>query len=437
LKRILFITYYWPPSGGAGVQRSLKFVKYLPALGIDPVVLTVDERFASYPLIDDMLVSELPGNIKVIKTKSLEPLRLLSLVMSKKRIPHGGFANSNKEKWHQKFMRYVRGNVFIPDARVGWVRFAIREADRIIREEKIDTVFITSPPHSSQLVGLELKKKHNIRWIADLRDPWTDIYYYTDMLHTKRSAAKDANYELQVLENADEIIAVSQPINELFMKKSSRLSAEKFHVIPNGFDENDFKNEVTIPIEKFLITYVGTIADTYKPEVFFHILKKLSDEFPGEIGFRLVGSLPGSVRNLIALNNLESITEYISHVSHDKAIAYMKSSTALLLMIPEVQDNKGILTGKLFEYMASGRPIIGIGPVDGSAAQIINDCTAGRMWSRKQNEEIYSYMKSLILQWKQGLDLTNRNAEVNRYSRSALTEKLAAIIKGISFNKDK
>jgi glycosyltransferase involved in cell wall biosynthesis len=429
LKRILFITYYWPPSGGAGVQRSLKFVKYLPASGIQPVVLTVDERFASYPLSDETLLSEVPEGI-VVKTKSLEPLRLLSLVMSKKRIPHGGFANSNKEKWHQKLMRFIRGNVFIPDARVGWVRFAVNAADRIIREQNIDTVFITSPPHSSQLIGLELKKRHNIRWIADLRDPWTDIYYYSDMLHTRRSLEIDRNYELSVLEQADEIITVSQPINEIFLRKSAKLNPDKFHVIPNGFDEVDFNQSVEIPKTEFLITYVGTIADSYNPEIFFELLKRIKDEFSSDtIRFRLVGSLPGSVRKFILKYDLESITEYISHVSHDKAIGYMKSSTVLLLIIPDVQGNEGILTGKLFEYLASRRPIIGIGPEHGSAAKIINDCTAGRMLSRLQKEDIYSYLKSLILQWKQGSDLSMSNESVNNFSRSALTLKLVSIIK--------
>lgn len=429
MKRVLFISYYWPPSGGAGVQRSLKFVKYLPASGIDPVVLTVDEKFASYPLLDETLLADLPSNLTIVKSKSLEPLRLLSLVVSKKRIPHGGFANSNKEKWHQKLLRFIRGNVFIPDARVGWIRFAVRAADRIINEHKIDTVFITSPPHSSQLIGLELKKRHNIRWIADLRDPWTDIYYYSDMLHTKRSAAIDRRYELSVLESADEVITVSEPIKQLFLSKSATIRKDKFHVIPNGYDESDFLSDEKITFESFLITYVGTIAESYYPEVFFKLLRKLIEEFPEvPVRFRLVGSLPGSVREFVKKYNLENITEYISHVSHESAIHYMQRSAALLLIIPDVHGNEGILTGKLFEYLASRRPVIGIGPVNGSAAKIINDCTAGRMFTRKQEEENYSYLKSLVLQWQEKRDLSNTNESYRQFSREALTQTLASII---------
>jgi glycosyltransferase involved in cell wall biosynthesis len=429
LKRILFITYYWPPSGGAGVQRSLKFVKYLPASGIVPVVLTVNEKFASYPLIDETLVSDLPPGIEVVKTKSVEPLKLLTLFFDKKRIPHGGFANSNKEKWHQKLMRYIRGNFFLPDARVGWVRFAIRAAGKIIREQKIDTVVITSPPHSSQLIGLALKKKYNIRWIADLRDPWTDIYYYGDMLHTRRSAALDKRYELSVLENADEIITVSQPINELFLKKSELLKRGKFHVVPNGFDDDDFRSKATFEKDIFRITYVGTIADSYKPEVFFKNLKRLIDEFKEvDIRFRIVGSLPGSVRELVSGYDLGKHVEYISHVSHERAIGYMKSSAVLLLIIPDVEGNEGILTGKLFEYLASERPVFGLGPVKGSAAGIIRECSAGEMFERTQKEESYSYLKSLILRWKNEPAFTDINENYRQYSRSALTAKLASII---------
>ena len=249
------------------------------------------------------------------------------------------------------------------------------------------------------------------------------------MLHTKRSAGIDKKYELAVLENADEIISVSEPISRMFQGKSSMLRKEKFHVIPNGFDENDFKIKINASVDFFLITYVGTIADSYNPELFFRILSRVISEFPDiPFKFRLVGSLPGSVRELVKKYDLERNTEFISHVSHEKAIEYMIGSSALLLIIPDVDGSEGILTGKLFEYLASRRPIIGIGPSNGSAAMIIHNCTAGRMYSRSEEEQNYSYLKSLVLQWKQNKELYNDNEEFRQFSRSALTEKLASII---------
>jgi len=429
LKKILFITYYWPPSGGAGVQRSLKFVKYLSEFGVLPVVLTVDEKFASYPLLDETLTKEIPAAINIYRTRSFEALKILSLFTSMKNIPHGGFANSNKEKPFQKFLRFMRGNLFIPDARIGWINFAVSKASEIIEREKIDTIFITSPPHSSQLIGLRLKKRLNIRWIADMRDPWTDIYYYNDLLHTERSKRKDAKLESEVLINSDEVITVSRPIEKMFLSKSAEISPDKFHVIPNGFDESDFPENVVSADKYFQITYVGSIADSYAPDVFFEMMRKAMDDFPA-VSFRMrfVGSMPDSIKQLIVKNRLMEISEFVSHVSHDKAVTYMLSSTALLLLIPEVVNNEGILTGKLFEYLASRRPIIGLGPVHGEASAILNECTAGKMFHRRDSLELYSYFKTLILQWQEKKDLKNINQNYQKYSRRELTKKLAAII---------
>ena len=434
MKKILFITYYWPPSGGAGVQRSLKFVKYLPEFGVEPIVLTVDENYASYPLSDNTLSKEVGAKIKVVRTKSFEALKVLSFFTSKKNIPHGGFANSNKDKPFQKFLRYIRGNLFIPDARIGWINHAVKAAEKIIVEEKIDTIFITSPPHSSQLIGLRLKSKLNIKWIADLRDPWTDIYYYKDLLHTKRSAEKDLKLESEVLKKADDVISVSTHINEMFKskifsEKNISNSPGRFHIIPNGFDEKDFVNRSEGAKELFYISYVGSIADSYNPEIFFKVLSKVVDEFK-DVSFRIriVGSMPIKVSEILRTNNLENITEYISHVTHDKAIKYMQESAVLLLLIPDVENNNGILTGKIFEYMASRRPVIGLGPADGDAAAILKECNAGKMFERNNDEGLYSYLKSLILQWQENKELVNMDKTYYKYSRKELAGKLASII---------
>lgn len=411
------------------MQRSLKFVKYFSDFGIEPVVLTVDEEYATYPLTDDTLLKEIPPSIKIHKTKSVEALKLLLFFTGKKNIPHGGFSNSNKEKPFQKILRFIRGNLFIPDARTGWVKFAVRRASDIISKEKIDTVFITSPPHSSQLIGLRLKKKFNIRWIADLRDPWTDIYYYRDLLHTGRSKRKDAGLEREVLSGADEVITVSRPIAGMFLKKSASLSEDKFHVIPNGFDEDDFRRKTECPKDVFRITYVGSIADSYNPDVFFRILTKAISGF-SDMNFRIrfVGSMPDSIRQLIDKNGLNDHAEFIPHVSHADAVDYMQSSTVLLLIIPEVENNEGILTGKLFEYLASRRPVIGLGPVQGDASRILEECRSGKMFDRSDVNGLYSYFKTLILQWRENKSLEISDQAFLKYSRKELTRLLSGII---------
>lgn len=392
--KVLVITYYWPPSGGAGVQRALKFVRYFPENGIDPIVLTVHPDKASYPVTDTTLEKDIPSTVKVITTDSFEPLNILSSLMGKKNVPYGGFANANKESKTQKILRWLRGNFFIPDARVGWVRYACREAIRLIEQEKIDHVFISSPPHSSQLIGLQLKKRFpHIKWIADMRDPWTDIYYYKDLLHTAMAAGKDARFEREVLEKADKVIVVSDAIKRSFVAKSDKIKPEKIYVIPNGYDEADFPVGVEPEKDTFTIAYVGTMADTYRPEVFFRVMSRLIKTYPDKkIRFHFVGNAPWTLRKLAEDSGIDSHCRWSGHVTHQEAIRYMQTAHVLLLIIPDAPGAEGILTGKLFEYIGSGRPVLGIGPGDGDAAKILRECNAGEMFGRSEDDSIVHWL---------------------------------------------
>lgn len=424
-KKILIISYYWPPSGGAGVQRIFKFAKYLSQAGFDPFVVTVDDKVASYPIRDESLLADVPSDLKVFRTHSFEPLNILTKLTGNK-APYGGFANKDKEKFSQKVLRFIRGNFFIPDARKGWVKFAYTKAADLITKENIETVIISSPPHSSQLIGLMLKKKFpKLKWVADLRDPWTDIFYYKDMLHTKLAAAKDASFEKQVVEKADELIVVSKPILNNYLSKSSNITASKIHVIPNGFDEDDFPPMKPAVNEAFTITYVGTIADIYNPGMFFGALRKAMDKMPEmKLRLRFVGGRTENIIGLIRNNNLVEITEFVSHVKHETAIQYMRTSDALLLVIPDVPDSHGILTGKLFEYLASRKQIICIGSRKGDAARIINECNAGMTFERSETEALTTHLTGLFSQ----KTLIAGNEVVQKYSRKNLTHELASLL---------
>ena len=424
-KKILIISYYWPPSGGAGVQRILKFARFLPASGYLPFVITVDDGIASYPIRDESLLDEVPEELKVFRTNSFEPLNILTKVTGNK-APYGGFANKDKEKFSQRLLRFIRGNFFIPDARKGWVKYAYEKAVSLIQEEKINVVLISSPPHSSQLIGLKLKKKFpHLRWIADLRDPWTDIFYYKDMLHTKMAAAKDAALEKQVVEQADELVVVSKPILKNYLAKSNLATESKIHVIPNGFDENDFQQGQSKANDVYTITYVGTIADIYNPEIFFDSLRTALEQNPlQKIKLRFVGGRTENIVRMISDKKLDSFTEFIPHVKHEEAIRFMQSSDALLLVIPDVPDSHGILTGKLFEYLASRRPIICIGSRDGDAAKIIAECEAGKTFERHEHGLLTSHLASLFSM--QGVKVGNDF--VQKYERKNLTKQLASIL---------
>ncbi len=430
MKKILYITYYWPPSGGAGVQRSLKFVKYLYEFGIQAVVLTVDPKKASYPIRDETLLKEVDPQIEVHGTDSFEPLKVFSKISGKNKMPYGGFTNTEKESFVQRTYRFIRGNFFIPDARGGWVKHALKKAVEIIRAEKIDTIVISSPPHSSQFIGLKLKKRFpSLKWIADLRDPWTDIYYYKELRHTYPARLLDKHYEKEVLERCDVAVVVSSEIKRMFLKKSQQLDEAKIVVIPNGFDTTDFEAGVEPEKNYFVLSYIGTIADNYEPEILFSSFREVINKNPDvDIRLRFVGSASGKVRDLTRKYELENRVEMISHVSHQEAIHYMQKSSMLLLLIPAVVNDKGILTGKLFEYIGSGRPVVGIGPPDGDASRIMDESKSGKMFGRNQGDLLIDYLNSAVHAWQQDDRFNYKSPEQSKYSRRALAARLAEVI---------
>lgn len=428
MKKVLVLTYYWPPSGGAGVQRILKFVKYFPKFNIKPFIVTVAPDKASYPSNDDTLDKDIPDEAVVFRTNTFEPYEIYSKLLGRKSIPTG-FSNESEPTAFQKFSRFIRGNFFIPDARKGWIKYAVRKSCEIIEKEKIDILISTSPPHSVQLAALMLKRKYNLKWIADLRDPWTDIYYYNEFRHLSFAKKKDLYLEKSVLENADKIITVSEPIKKLLSGKSDKINESKIIVIPNGYDDDDFTHAKNKTTEEFIISYTGTIAESYEPNVFFESLNSVVTKFP-EINFkmRLIGSPASTVNSFFKEKNMEGILEVIPTVSHEKSIEYLFESTVLLLVIPRVQNDKGILTGKLFEYLASGKPIICIGPADGEAAKIIDECKAGKTFERTMKNRLIQYLEYIISEWKEKKNINQEVLSHQKYSRLYQTKVLSQVI---------
>jgi glycosyltransferase involved in cell wall biosynthesis len=428
-KKVLFITYYWPPSGGAGVQRCLKFVKHLPEFGIMPTVITVSEKEGSYPILDESLAADIPEGVRVIRTATSEPFEFYKRLTGKKEIPFGGFANEPRESLSQKFFKFLRGNLFIPDARVGWNKHALRAASKLLAEEQFEAVFTTSPPHSSQLIGLALKEKFGIRWIADLRDPWTDIYYYKDLQHTAWAKKIDARYEREVIEKSDALLVTSSDTKRLFLAKAPRVESAKIQVLPNGFDEEDFKIPSNPPQNAFVITYTGTISETYNIEIFLKALSEVAGRHP-EIPFhlRFVGKISAYVHKQVVDSGLEPITEVISFVPHSESVKYLLTSTILLMGIPDVENNFCILPGKLFEYLAANKPIVCIGPLHSDADRIIDECGAGRVFHYAAYDLMVDHLDQLAQGWKINTNLDLPWIAYHRYSRRNLAGELAKIL---------
>ena len=417
MKKVLLITYYFPPSGGAGVQRWLKTINYLPKAGDETIVLTVDPAVASYPQIDESLCNDVPSGIKIYRTHTREILSLYKRVSPKKEVPYGGFANEPNPNLIQKISRFIRGNFFLPDPRRGWNKYALAEAKEIIETEAIETIVTTSPPHSTQLIGLELKRQYpHLKWVADLRDPWTDIYYNEDLYPTRWAKKRNLRYERSVLLGADQIITVSEQCKRLFAQKAD--VAEKIAVVPNGYDTKDFiqlgvRSEelgVTSGASNLkILSYIGVMAPQYDLAPLKSLVQGRND-----ILLRFVGVVSEDIKCEIESWGVQ--TEFISYVSHGKAIEYMRTSDVLMLFIPNVPNNEGILTGKLFEYLAAGRKILLFGPESGDAMRLINECEAGECFSNKFNLD-----KFLNMPYK-------GNDNIKLYSREALAYKIASLL---------
>ncbi len=420
MNKVLIITYYWPPGSGAGVQRWLKFAKYMPAAGWEPVILTVDPEYAAYPAIDNSLAVEVSPDINVYRTRATDWFRIYN--KDKTKIPSAGFASNDNNSISGKIIRFVRGNFFIPDPRRGWNKFAVKEASRLIEKEDIKHIITTSPPHSTQLIGLKLREKYpQIKWIADLRDPWTDIYYYKSFCHTPFARKIDENLEKKVLQTADKIITIGKSLKASFCVRVPGIG-EKIEVITNGYDQDDFTGITPSEPSVFTISYIGTLSGSYPVSGFMDAVEKITRRGHA-VKLKFVGSVSSGQRNIIESKNGTLQTEFIPFVNHRDAIKHMMESSVLLLVIPDHHSNKSIITGKLFEYLASGKPILCIGPPDGDAADIIIASGNGKC-ARHSDTEAISHILDLYYNEK---NHPGRKAP-SEFSRESLTKKLITLL---------
>lgn len=418
MKKVLIITYYWPPSGGPGVQRILKFVKYLPQFGWEPVILTVTS--GNYPSTDNSLVNEIPAGTGVYKTKSFEPFEIYKSLTGKtgsQKIPTFVLNKNEKESTAEKLSRWMRANVFVPDAKIGWVKYIVKEGMKVIKKEQPDLIFSSSPPHSLQIGAMKLADKSGLKWVADFRDPWSSAFWQKDINRMKFASNKDKKYEQQVLSNADAVTTVSKTIMENF----GNISGNNYNIIPNGYDESDFNFDRNTS-GKFLISYTGTLGESQKVENLVSALNDLDDNIKNQIEVNFYGTFHPTILSRLRETNLINI---FNNVSHDEVVKIMSGSQILLLVIPDSENNEGILTGKIFEYMATGNYILGIGPVNGDAAEILNSTGAGRMFGYKEN------LKEIITEqferWKAGKRNNINEEELCKYTRRNLTKDLVKV----------
>lgn len=423
--KVLIITYYWPPAGGPGVQRWLKFVKYLPSFGVEPIVYCPENP--SYPILDESLVNEIPENITILKQTINEPYGLASIFSkgSSKKISSGVIPKTKKQSFIEKAMLYVRGNYFIPDARKNWVKPSVEFLTNYIKEHQIETIITTGPPHSLHLIGLQLKARLGMKWFADFRDPWTTIGYHKDLKLTDSSKAKHLDLELKVLNTADKIIVTSNHTKNEFETKTK----QPITVITNGYDSH--KVRVEGKDEKFTLSHIGSLLSERNPLVLWETLSELIKEnksFSEVFRLQLIGVVSDDVIESIEKNGLKKHVDVVGYVSHDDALKFQMKSQLLLLIEIDSEDTKAIIAGKVFEYLISETPILAIGPKDADVKKIIKSTNTGTYFTYQQKAEL----KLQILNYFEAFQ--NNSLRVNAiglqpYSRKALTEKLSEIIK--------
>lgn len=420
--KVLIITYYWPPSGGSGVQRWLKFVKHLRDFGIEPVVYTVENP--EYALIDDTLQNEIPEHIEILKQPIWEPNSLLSKFKNKQQQTSAGFLNPDPS-FFEKQLQYIRANYFIPDARKFWIKPSVKFLSDYLEKNKVDVIISTGPPHSMHLIGLELQKKFKIKWIADFRDPWTDIDYFHQLPLTEKSKLKHEILEKKVLQNADAVLVVGKTMKETYKKYNQNI-----HIITNGFDSNLEKTQTDLD-QKFTITHIGLMNADRNPKILWEVLDELVDEnisFAQDLWIKFIGKVAPEVYKSLESNNLKEKTQFIEYVPHQEVMSFQESSQVLLLAVNNVPAAKGIITGKIFEYLQAKRPVLAIAPVDGDLAEIINKTNSGTVVGFDDKSKLKKLIFNLYQQYKNGgLEVNSKNIE--QYHRKELTRQLSEVIK--------
>jgi glycosyltransferase involved in cell wall biosynthesis len=422
MKKVLIITYYWPPGGGAGIYRVLKTVKYLPHFDWQPVILTV--QHGNYPVIDLDLEKDIPpgNNCTVYKSKSIEPFNLYRKFTGRKsneKIPDYVFDEKNNLK--DRISRWIRVNLFIPDSRMGWIPAAVKAGMKIIKDDRIDLIFTSSPPHTVQVIARRLAGKSGIKWIADFRDPWTEILTYENIKRNFLAAFIDRHLEKSVLRRANAITCVTQQYIDTFRQRVNNL----YFNIPNGFDEDDFINVDKVPSGKFRITYTGNLSESRNISNVLLALKNLEPAIIQNIEFSFYGFVNQKVKNLTAELQLNSIVRFHPSVPHQVAIGRMVNSEILLLVVHQTAGNKGIIPGKLYEYARTYNYILTLGPKEGEVAQFLQHTRSGQIFD--YHEDLTGIIRQRYDAWLSQESFQPDQEKIKKFSRKNLCAELVSI----------
>lgn len=426
MKRVLIISYYWPPSGGSGVQRWVKFAKFLPSEGWQPVIYTPENP--ELTTIDHTLEEEIPAETEVVKTHITEPYGLYRKLFGDGKSAVDGEVNpinSQKKNLKQKISMLIRGNLFIPDPRCLWISPSIKFLKKYLKEHPVDIIISTGPPHSMHLIAKGVAKATGLPWIADFRDPWTRMFYFKHLGLSPWAEKRHKALEKSVLDSADVVVAVSPLVQEEFQS----MTDTPVELITNGFDEEDF-DQLVEPDGYFNITHTGLFAADGNPDVIWKVLSEKcsqDSEFSKMLRIRLAGKNDKEIISSITKAGLAANLRDIGYVDHQRAVREQKNASVLILPLRKEPEYKATLPGKLFEYLASGRPVLGIGQTDGAMAYILNTTKAGVVFGWDDESSVKKYMDTCWERFKD--DTLQADTEnIGQFSRRALTGKMAALM---------
>jgi len=424
MKKVLIVTYYFPPAGGPGVQRWLKFVKYLPDFQYEPIVYVPQNP--TYPIVDKGLLAEVSDQLTLLKQPIWEPYGLASFFSKKKinKISAGIIPSNKKQSLLEKIALFVRGNLFIPDARVFWVKPSVAYLQDYCLSNQIDTIITTGPPHSLHLIGLALQQQMGLKWVADFRDPWTNIGYHKALKLLPWAQRKHKRLEQQVLQSADAIIVTSATTKTEFEALTSR----PIEVITNGYD---IATETSLQLDvKFSLAHIGSLLSARNPIVLWEALAELLQELPDlaqHLQLNFIGTTSQEVKDALAHYGLAKYMQDFGYVSHQEAVRFQKESQVLLLIEIDSPDTKLILPGKLFEYLVSGRPILAMGPAGSDFASIITETQTGAFFTYNQKAAVKAYIHSCYSNYLAG-NLKVSPQGIEKYARKNLTKQLVQLL---------
>ncbi len=429
MKKVLIITYYWPPTGGSGVQRWVKFTKYLRRFGWEPVIYTPQnpEQLA----MDESLLTDIPSGVTVIKRPIWEPYALYRKFFGGAQTGSKGAGvnplNQQKKSFKQRLAIFLRGNLFVPDPRAGWVSPSVCFLSSYLKENPVDAIVTTGPPQSMHLIGQRLHKRTGIKWIADFRDPWTEMHYFKHMGLLPWTAARHRRMEQQVLDQADLVIAVSSPVRDDFQARTKTPVV----LITNGYDEDDFAAEPPVlPADSFVLLHTGLFASDGNPlSLWDAIARKCASDsnFKAQLKIRLAGKTDPEILDALATRGLSANVENLGYQPHWKTVELQRSANVLLLPLRQEPEYAKALPGKIFEYLAARRPVLGIGQENGAAAAILKSTGAGVMYDWDRPEPVRNFIESAWERHLTGVD-GPPDGDISEYSRAALTQKLSELL---------